>query len=242
MEKFSAISAKSLGRFEAYAKWESNYVRSGADLTFLETQAKAVRKTLSLNDEDIEILNDVWRTYHVGIPSSNHLVNIIVAGLSLDLLTEVMLRYENILTQEEIVEAFELGVDIQEEMVLIQTARRLVDTHIAMYCAEVLAKEEYSEDLENRCIAFPGMPNLHPLLQTAFEYTEKYLREENGSMVGSMITRFNDAPIIVRYPATMAEDGGVVVRTGAGSIYLLGKPSRTNTAANHLRAVRNDNE
>lgn len=242
MENFSAISAKSLGRFEAYAKWEGQFLRSGADLTFLEEQAKAVRKALLLKDEDLDLLNDVWRTYHVGIPSSNHLVNIVIAGLSMDLLTEVMHRYKDILTQEQIVDAFEFGVNLHEQILLIQSARRLVDSNITMYCAEVLAKEDYNEELQTRCLAFPGMPNLHPLLQTAFEYTEKYLREENGTMVGSMITRFNDAPIIYRYPAALAEDGGVVVMTGAGSIYLLGKPSRTNTAANHLRAVRNDNE
>ena len=242
MENFSAISAKNLGRFEAYAKWEGEQVRTGASPMFLDIQGKAVRNALLLKDEDLDLLNDVWRTYHVGIPSSNHLVNIVIAGLSMGLLTEVMHRYENILTQEQIVEAFEFGVNLREEMLLIQNARRLVDSCIAMYCAEVLLKEEYSEELQNRCLAFPGMPNLHPLLQTAFEYTEKYLREENGTMVGSMMTRFNDAPIIYRYPAALAEDGGVVVMTGAGSIYLLGKPSRTNTAANHLRAVRNDNE
>lgn len=242
MENFSAISAKNLGRFEAYAKWEGEHVRTGASPMFLDIQGKAVRSALLLKDEDLDLLNDVWRTYHVGIPSSNHLVNIVIAGLSMDLLTEVLQRYENIFTKEQIVEAFEFGVNLQEEMLLIQFARKLVDSSISMYCAEVLAKEEYDEELQNRCLAFPGMPNLHPLLQTAFEYTEKYLREENGTMVGSMMTRFNDAPIIYRYPAALAEDGGVVVMTGAGSIYLLGKPSRTNTAANHLRAVRNDNE
>lgn len=242
MENFSAISAKNLGRFEAYAKWEGEQVRTGASPMFLDIQGKAVRNALLLKDEDLDLLNDVWRTYHVGIPSSNHLVNIVIAGLSMDLLTEVFHRYKDILTKEQIVEAFEFGVNLQEEMLLIQFARKLVDSSISMYCAEALGKEDYNEELQNRCLAFPGMPNLHPLLQTAFEYTEKYLREENGSMVGSMMTRFNDAPIVYRYPAALAEDGGVVVMTGAGSIYLLGKPSRTNTAANHLRAVRNDNE
>lgn len=240
MEKFSAISAKSLGRFEAYAKWEGEQIRNGAAPMFLDVQGKAVRDALKIKDEDLDLLNDVWRTYHVGIPSSDHLVNIVIAGLSMDLLTEVMRRYENILTPEQIVEAFEFGVNLHEETLMMQSARRLVDSTITMYCAEVLVKEDYNEDLQNRCLAFPGMPNLHPLLQTAFEYTEKYLREEDGSMVGAAMTRFNDTPIIYRYPAFMAEDGGVVIMTGAGSIYLLGKPPRTNTAANHLRAVRKE--
>lgn len=242
MENFSAISAKSLGRFEAYAKWEGEQVRSGASPMFLDIQGKAVRKALNLKDEDLELLGDVWRTYHVGIPSSNHLVNIVIAGMRTDLIYEVLKRYENILTKEQIVDAYESGVNIHEEIILIQSARRLVDSNITMYCAEVLSKEEYSEEQQNRCLAFPGMPNVHPLLQIAFDYSAKYLREDDGTMVGYMITQANDQPIIYRYPAAMAEDGGVVVMTGAGSIYLLGKPSRTNTAANHLRAVRKDNE
>lgn len=240
MENFGAISAKSLGRFEAYAKWESTFDH-GSNFEIFLKQSEAVRKALFLKEEDLELLGDVWRTYHVGIPSANHQVNIVIAALNLDPIQEVLHRYKNIFDQKTIVDAYEHGVNIYEETVLIQTARRMVDSNIAMYCAEVLAKD-YEDGNENRCLAFPGMPNLHPLLQIAFEYTAKYLVEENGSFVSSMMTRFNDQPIIYRYPLNMSDDGNVVILTGSGSIYLLGKPPRTDTAANHLKVVRNTDD
>ncbi|AXG66744.1 hypothetical protein HOU08_gp018 [Dickeya phage vB_DsoM_JA29] len=239
MENFAAISAKSLGRFEAYAKWESKFDH-GSSFDLFVKQSEAVRKALYLKEEDLDLLGDVWRTYHVGIPSANHQVNILIAALNLDPIQEVLLRYKNIYDQKTIVATYELGVNIYEETVLIQTARRLIDSNIAMYCAEVLTKD-YDDRDSNRCLAFPGMPNLHPLLEIAFEYTAKYLLD-GDTLVGSMMTRFNDQPIIYRYPMDMSEDGNVVILTGSGSIYLLGKPPRTDTAANHLKVVRNNDD
>lgn len=234
LEQLRNISAVSLGKFEAYAKWDLGVRRRGDKPT--REQQLSVMATLYLDPEQEQLLNDVWRTYHLGIPSSNHLVNIFVSGISYEVLPELLDRFNGVVDQKDAIDAYELGTNVIEQMICIEQAREFLDASVAMYCAEKCTEETEHD----RCIAFPGMPDMHPLLSIALDMAQKYLR--HGSMIAKTMTRFGDPEKNYKYAVLASDKMEPMLITGAGSIYLFGKPPRKDVAANHLKVVRNEDD
>lgn len=234
LEELRFISAQSLGSFEAFTKWHINLSRTNIPSKEQELAAMAA---LMIDPTQKNLLNDIWRTYHLGIPSAEHLVNIFVSALCFDNIRKVMERYNGIVEQVEIIEAFELGVNITETTLRLKAARKYIDATIGMYCAMYAT---YGEDDQDTCIAFPGKPDLHPMLQSVIDTANNHLKY--GDLIVSTMTRANDPDPIYCYPIYGSDTGKPVILTSAGSIYLFTKPPRNDTAASFLKVVRNNDE
>jgi len=234
LEELRLISAASLGSFEAFAKWHINLSRTNVPS---EAQELAVMSALLLDPTQKNLLNDIWRTYHLGIPSANHLVNIFVSALCFDNIREVMDRYNGIVEQKEIIDAYELGVNICEDTLRYKAARKYIDATIGMYCA---LYSTYGEEDQNTCIAFPGKPDMNPMLSAVIETANTHLKY--GDLIVATMSRYNDPEPIYSYPIYGSDNRQPVILTNAGSIYLFTKPPRNDTAAKFLKVVRNNDE
>lgn len=139
------------------------------------------------------------------------------------------------LDKELVVSAYEVGNEwLLDNHRLICTCRA-IDSLISLYSTHKL---EIDEQEENRCIAYPGMPNMpHQFIEMY-----KLIEEARMSVDGHWRTPLRyfhskERDYLWNYPPNMSSMQNVIIQTDAGTIYLTGAPKRGDTNANHLRSV-----
>ena len=190
--------------------------------------------TLGLTYEHWTYYNELSNFMELGlVPYMPVLQVAVTAFLGADV-RETLARFSH-LDKELVVSAYEVGNEwVLDNHRMICTCRA-IDSLISLYSTHKL---ELDEQEENRCIAYPGMPNM------PHQFVEMYKLIEEARMVvdGRWRTPLRyfhskERDYLWNYPPDLSSMNNAIVQTDAGTIYLTGAPKRGDTNANHLRSV-----
>lgn len=147
---------------------------------------------------------------------------------------ETLTRFAH-LDKELVVSAYEVGNEwVLDNHRLICTCRA-IDALVSLYSTHKL---EMDEQEENRCIAYPGMPNMpHQFVEMYKLIDEAKLYVDGQWRTPLRYFHSKERDYLWNYPPIMSSMFNVIIQTDAGTIYLTGAPKRGDTNANHLRSV-----
>lgn len=141
----------------------------------------------------------------------------------------------SILSPDLVISAYEVGNEwLMDNHRMICTCRA-IDSLISLYSAQKL---ELNEQEENRCIAYPGMPNMpHQFVEMYKLIDEARLVVDGNWRTPLRYFHSKERDYLWNYPPDLSSMNNVIIKTDAGTVYLTGAPKRGDTNANHLRSV-----
>ncbi|QZE56481.1 hypothetical protein pEaSNUABM3_00284 [Erwinia phage pEa_SNUABM_3] len=201
---------------------------------FTEVWQRTVCEQLGLNYDHWRYYNELANFMTLGMVPYMPVLQIAVTAFVGADVRETLDRFSRY-DKELIVSAYEVGNEwVLDNHRLVCTCRA-IDSLVSLYSTHKL---EIDEQEENRCVAYPGMPNM------PHQFVEMYKLIDEARLIVSGRWRTplryfhsRERDYIWNYPPTMSTKGNVIIQTDAGTIYLNGAPKRGDTNANHLRSV-----